>query len=607
MRKVIVGINSKYIHPAVGAHQIKANFDGELDLIEVNIKDDMATLASKLTKYDLIAFSAYIWNIEYIKDILSTSLLEKTVILGGPEASYRFDILFTYPQVKYIIKGEGEESFPELMNYLDGKMELDKVSNIYYKDDDGNIKYTYTKLPDLTKIKHDYTINSDFKNKICYIESSRGCYFSCTYCLASTEKPVREFPIEEVKSNLKYLLDNNAKIIKFLDRSFNINQKRTLNILQFIKDNDNNFTTFQFEVVGDMLSSEIIDLLKTMRKKSIRFEIGIQSTNPKTMEAIKRKQDFSKIRNNVLALRDFVVIHTDLICGLPYEDLTSFKKSFNETFMLLTEELQLGFLKELKGTEISDTKDLYGYNFETQSPYEVLSNNYITLDELNEVKLVEEALDKLYNYCKYQKTFSYLFNELKLDPYDTFLSISKYFKANSSLKAQLQDVSKNLYLSLYDKVSDREKLLYLIKQDYLINSKIKPAIWWSQEITRKERLYIYQKVSTLYNLSIDTLFNYARCEKYNNEYFIIIYPKKDVYYYTSLLAPCGFDCSFCPEYNKECSGCLSDNLHKFCHLCEIRNCVKETKITCYNCNRYPCEKLDNISTKSRETLDFLRK
>ena len=607
MKNVIVGINSKYIHPAFGAHQLKANSSGNVDLIEINIKDDINSLVSKLETYDVIHFSAYIWNINIIKEILKNHLKDKTIAIGGPEASYSFESLFKYPQVKYIVKGEGEETFQELLDYFNGLKKIDEVSNLYYLKD-GLIHYTYTKLPDLNKIKHDYSINQDLKNKICYVESSRGCYFSCTYCLASTEKPVREFPIEEVKKNLKYLLDNNAKIIKFLDRSFNINQERTLDLLKFIKENDNGFTTFQFEVVGDRLSDEIIDLLNKTRKKSIRFEIGIQSTNPQTTKAIKRIQDFDKIKQNILRIKDNIVIHTDLICGLPYEDLESFKKSFNDTFMLFTEELQLGFLKELKGTEISDTKNLYGYTFENNAPYEVLSNNFISKDELDEVKIVEKAVDKLYNYSKYQKTFSYLFNDLKLSPYDTLLKVSKYIEAHSTFKAQPHVLAKEFYEALSELVSDKDELLYRIKIDYLTKSALKPTIWWEQTITRGERLYVYKAMSKKHQLNIDTLYNYARLEKNKNDFFLIIYPSHDTYYFTSTLAPCGFDCKFCPMFDRGCKGCTSTELFSFCQSCTIRNCAKEKNIAiCSSCTKYPCSNLDKISNESKRLLDSLRK
>ena len=608
MKKTLVGINTKYIHPSFSIYQIKANSKTNIDIIEVNIKDDINKLIAKINSYDLISFSAYIWNIELIKEILNKLPLDKIVIIGGPEASYAFLDLFKYPSLKYIIKGEGEEAFNELIDYLEGKIELNKVSNIYYKDSEGNIKYTYTKLPNILNIKHDYTLNSDVKNRISYVESSRGCYFNCTYCLASTEKPVREFPIEEVLENIKYLLENNAKTIKFLDRSFNINEDRTLKILSFIKEHDNNYSTFQFEVVGDRISQRIIDLLKSMRKKSIRFEIGIQSTNPLTMEAIKRKQDFNRIKDVILSLKDYVVIHTDLICGLPYEDLISFKKSFNETFLLFTEELQLGFLKELKGTEISKTKDQYGYIFDDFAPFEVIKNNYITQEEINEVKYVEKAVDKLYNYSKYQNTFNYLFNELKLSPYDVFLDISKHIENTVTFRAQTKDLAKSMYEALINKVSDKDKLLFLIKKDYLSLSKIRPSIWWDQLITRSERNYIYTKISNNYNISIDELYNYARLEKYKSEYYLIMYPSKREITYLSTLAPCGFDCINCPMYNKGCSGCNSNNLYSFCESCEIRKCSNNLKLSnCSTCSSYPCDKLNNISIESKKLLDSLRK
>lgn len=263
-----------------------------------------------------------------------------------------------------------------MMDYLSNKINISQVSNTYYLDND-NIKYTFDKLPNLENIKHDLSLIKDFENRICYIESSRGCFYNCTYCLASTEKPVRYFPLDEVISNISFLLRNNAKTIKFLDRSFGIKKDYINGILKYIIDHDNGVSTFQFEVNGDSISSDTLSLLNKMRKKSIRLEIGIQSTNPRTIKAISRTQNFDKLRSNVLALRDNVVIHTDLIAGLPYEDLSSFKKSFNDAFLLFTEELQLGFLKELKGTVLSLTKELYGYHFMDVGPYEVLSLSLI--------------------------------------------------------------------------------------------------------------------------------------------------------------------------------------------------------------------------------------
>jgi len=611
MNICIVGINSKYIHPAFGAHQIKCNSKEDIDLLEFTIKDSKTKILDSLNKYDIIAFSTYIWNIEMVKDLLN-SLTNKTIILGGPEASYQFDTLFNYPCVKYIIKGEGEESFNELIDFLNEKIDIQKVSNLYYFDE--VVKFTYTKLPDLKSIKHNYTLTNDLKNKICYLESSRGCYFNCSYCLASLEKPVRFFDIEEVKSNLKYLLDNNAKIIKFLDRSFNVDQKSMLEILRFIKENDNGYTTFQFEVVGDMLSDEVISLIQTMRKKFIRFEIGIQSTNPKTIEAILRRQNFDKLKSNIERIKDYIVIHTDLICGLPYEDKETFKKSFNETFLLFTEELQLGFLKELKGTHISKNKDLYNYVFSETSPYEVISNNFINKSEIDEVKLVEKSLDKFYNPGYFQRTFSYIFKDLKLNPYDTFKAITEYILKKGEFNSfQFDEITILLYESLLPFVTDKDKLLYIIKQDYLTKNKIKPKIWWDSYITKQEKTFIFNKFIKEYpTLNLDILYKYSKLERYKNEYFLVTYNDNiNTYYLNTYIAYCGFDCSLCPIFSLEektfsCKGC-GEGSYMFCQTCDIRSCNYDNNtINCGKCNNYPCEKINKLSKESIKILDIYK-
>lgn len=619
MKKVLVGINSKYIHPSFGLHQIKANSKYDLPLLEFTIKDDIQKIINEISEYDLIAFSTYIWNIEIIKNILNRDELKnKLIILGGPEASFQFDTLLNNYNVNFIIKGEGEESFDELLEFLENKRELNCVSNLYYKD--GEIKYTFNKLPNIKNIKHDYSLTRDFKNKICYLESSRGCYFNCSYCLASTEKPVRYFDLKEVKENLLFLLENNAKIIKFLDRSFNIEQKRMLEILKFINVHDNGYTTFQFEIVGDMLSKEVIDYIKTMRKKFIRFEIGIQSTNEKTIEAILRKQDFEKLKQNILEIKDYIVIHTDLICGLPYEDLQTFKKSFNETFLLFTEELQLGFLKELKGTHISMNKDKYNYIFSNTSPYEVISNDFISFEEINEVKLVEKSLDKFYNSNHFRKTFDYIFNIVKLNPYETFKNITLYIEKIGNLSSfQFDEVTKLLYLSILEFANvnplfNKDKLLFIIKQDYLTKNKIKPKIWWDSFITKSEKSFIFDKFIKKYpELNKEILYKYSKLEKYNNEYFLVTYFKEiKTYTLTTYYAYCGFDCRMCPMFSYEeevnkCTGC-KEGAYMFCSTCDIRTCNLEKNIdNCGKCKFYPCEKMTKLSVESIKILNMFNK
>lgn len=535
VKTLLIGINSKYIHPSMGIFQLYTNALYETKYKEFSIKDDINHIINEINSSDsdIIGLSVYIWNIEIIKQILPK--INKDTFLGGPEASFNTSLLYEYLNVKYIIKGEGEEAFNELIEYIMGKRTIESVSNLYYLNNFGNIKYTFNKLPNLNNVKHDLSLIKDFKNRICYIESSRGCYFNCSYCLASTEKPVRFFPLEEVKNNILYLLNNNARIIKFLDRSFNVNKVYTKEILSFIKEHDNGISTFQFEVVGDNIDDEIVEIINSLRPKMIRFEIGIQTTNPTVTKEIRRIQDFDKLRENILKIKDNVVIHTDLIAGLPLETFESFRKSFNDTFMLFTEELQLGFLKELKGTHISLTKEKYNYIFSDTSPFEVISNKDISSDELKIIKYVEEGVDHFYNKGEFKNLMNYLFRELELNPFDTFYNFIKDMTKEYSLSHyQFPDLTNLLYRSIAKLVTDKEKLFYIIKKDYLTRTKIKPKIFWTSTITREERLIVYKMLSEKENIDINELYNYAYLDKYidiHNKvtYFIINYKTHKTY------------------------------------------------------------------------------
>ena len=537
MKTLLVGINSKYIHPSMGVFQLYSNSKYDTDYIEFTIKDDVNYIIDYLNNYncEVIGLSVYIWNIETIKTIISriNQNNNKTIFLGGPEASFNLNLLNS-ESIKYIIKGEGEESFNELIEYLMDKRPLNQVSNLFYKDSQNLVSYTFSKLPDLYHIKHDLSLIKDYENRICYLESSRGCYFNCSYCLASTEKPVRFFPLDEVKTNLLFLLEHNAKIIKFLDRSFNINKEYTKEILTFIRDRDNGYTTFQFEVVGDTLDKDIIKIINSLRPKMIRFEIGIQTTNPIVTKAIRRTQNFNKLRDNILKIKDNIVIHTDLIAGLPFETLESFKKSFNDTFLLFTEELQLGFLKELKGTFISETKNLYNYKFEETSPYEVIENKYINKSELEIIKFVEIGVDRFYNRGENKRLMDYLFNTLKLDPFDTFYEVIKEMTNNDLTnnvlsKYQVADLNLLLYNTLKSYVPDQELLMFIIKMDYLSRSKIKPKIFWVNKITREERKEIYSILSEKEQIDINELYNYGYIDCLGKTYFIINYKTHKTY------------------------------------------------------------------------------
>lgn len=526
MKAYLVAINSKYIHPAMGVFSLVSNSKHPVIYDEFNIKDNVEKIINSIMnkEYDIIGFSVYIWNSTMIKEILlrlKKLNFNKPIFIGGPESYFNSELYLKEYGVNYVIINEGEESFNELLDYLNGNISIEDVSNLYYLKEN-KLTYTYSKNPDLNKIKHDLSLIKDFKNRIAYLESSRGCPFKCSYCMASIEDKVRFFPIDKVKSEIKYLLDNNCRTIKFLDRSFNINKDYMIDILKFIKENDNGISVFQFEIVGDLLSKEVIEYINNnMRKGILRFEIGIQSSNDMTTKAVCRRQDFNKLKENVALLNDHVTLHLDLIAGLPYEDLSSFEKSFNDSYLLMGEELQLGFLKELKGTKISNEKSDHNYDFDANPPYEIISNKYINKEELDIIRKVEEALEKYHNKGCYKNTMEFLFIKNKLNPFKTFLKLS--LNSTTSLKYLNDDESyKYLYEELKDQVNDSE-YLDVIKLDYLLKNKLKPKIWWKQTFNKEEKNNYFELFNSKYNIDNFTFYNYSYLDKINDDIYLFIY------------------------------------------------------------------------------------
>ena len=523
MKTLLIGINAKYIHPATGVHQIYANSKHPVSFREFTIKDDNEYILSviKNEKFSLLGFSVYIWNAEKVKELLQALPVEQNVVLGGPEASYRPDDFFRHRNVKYIVKDEGEEAFNQLIEHLSGKRDIKTVSNLYYREGEG-YRYTFSRKPNINAIKHDLSLIGDFNNRYAYLESSRGCCFRCSYCLASLDKTIRYFPLEKVKDEIKYLLAKETRTIKFLDRTFNVDQKRMREILRFIAANDNNRTVYQFEINGDYFEDETIALIQTLRKGLVRFEIGVQTTNEITSRSILRKQNFELIKKNIAAIKNNVTIHVDLIAGLPHEDYRGFVRSFNETYELGADEIQLGILKELKGTLISATKDEHGYVFSDKPPYRVIKNNYLSEDELAEFSAVETIVNKYHNSGYFKRTLAYLFKERKLNPYETFLKISRFLNGKNINSYQPWQVAQILYLSL--KEEKDEELLYAIKQDYLTTHKIRPKIWWDSDIGKNEKAAAFRKFIDKYpKLNLDLLYRYSRIERLRNQYFLVVY------------------------------------------------------------------------------------
>lgn len=436
MEKILlVAINAKYIHSNLAVHSLKAYVDEYSDKIEIaeftinnRIEDILDEIYIK--KPEVLAFSCYIWNIEFVRKILVEikKLLPGTSIwLGGPEVSYNTEYYFDkYEQITGIMVGEGEGSFREIVEYyIAGKGDLERIKGVALP---GKTKADERECIDMSTIPFAYKDLKEFENRIIYYESSRGCPFSCSYCLSSIDKKLRFRDVELVKKELKFFMDNRVSQVKFIDRTFNADRERSKNIWQFILDNDNGVTNFHFEISADLITEEQIEILNKMRPGLVQLEIGVQSTNMQTISAIRRRMDLDKLKKVVDRLNadKNIHLHLDLIAGLPFEDLTSFKNSFNEVYNMRPDELQLGFLKVLNGAYMHEDAKEYGIVYRNFPPYEVLYTKWLSYDDILLLKKVEEVLEIYYGSGQFRNTVNYLIKYFDT-PYDFYERLGIYF------------------------------------------------------------------------------------------------------------------------------------------------------------------------------------
>lgn len=421
---LLVAINSKYIHSNLAVYCLKAAtaYSDKVYIREFTINNQLEDILKNiyLEKPDVIGISCYIWNINYVKELLPelNKLLPGVKIwLGGPEVSYNTEeYAGRYENVAGVIKGEGEAVFKEVMDcYMEGREEdIPLIPGITTVSDEKIIDNPCTLVYDMSDSVMPYYAagykEDDYKNKIIYYESSRGCPFSCSYCLSSVDKHLRFRNTELVLTDLKVFLDNKVALVKFVDRTFNCNREHSRKILRFIRDNDNGITSFHFEIAADILEEEDIRIMNSLRPGLIQLEIGVQSTNQDTIKAIHRVMNLDKLRNNVAAIRKCrnIHMHLDLIAGLPYEDINSFRKSFNDIYDMKPDNLQLGFLKLLHGSLMREEKDKYGIVARDIPPYEVLYTKYLSYDDILKLKQVEKVLDMYYNSNMFVLSVRYL-------------------------------------------------------------------------------------------------------------------------------------------------------------------------------------------------------
>ena len=421
MKILLAACNAKYIHSNLAVYDLQAyaaEYADHIVLKEYTInqqKDDIMR-DIYLEHPDVVCVSCYIWNVSFVKELMAdlTKILpDADFWAGGPEVSYDAEKFLTEnPEFKGVMVGEGEETFRELAGYYVEKnpQDLKDMTGICYKDGEKIIHNGWRQIMDLSSIPFIYKDLSDFKNRIIYYESSRGCPFSCSYCLSSIDKKLRFRDTEMVKKELQFFIDNKVPQVKFVDRTFNCKHDHAMAIWKYINEHDNGVTNFHFEISADLLREEELQEISTMRPGLIQLEIGVQSTNPDTIKAIHRTMDFEKLKGIVDRIHSFGNIHQhlDLIAGLPYEDYDSFRHSFNDVYALKPQQLQLGFLKVLKGSHMMEMCQEYGIVYKTWEPYEVLSTKWLDYDHVLKLKTVENMVEVYYNSGQFQNTLEYL-------------------------------------------------------------------------------------------------------------------------------------------------------------------------------------------------------
>ena len=439
MKILLAACNAKYIHSNLAVYDLKAyssDYDEYVILREYTINQPKDEILKDIysSGADVVCFSCYIWNISFVRELIRdlVKILPKTAFwAGGPEVSYDAEKFLTeMPEMTGVMVGEGEKTFHDLLEfYIDGKDSLEEISGIAYRTGDKIIHNGWRELMDLSAIPFVYEHLEKFENRIIYYESSRGCPFSCSYCLSSIDKKLRFRDLELVKKELQFFLDHRVPQVKFVDRTFNCKHEHAMTIWKYILEHDNGVTNFHFEISADLLREEEMELMSQMRPGLIQLEIGVQSTNPETIRAIHRHMDLKKLEHCVNRVHSFRNIHhhLDLIAGLPYEDYDIFHQSFNDVYQMKPDQLQLGFLKVLKGSLMQKEAEGYGIVYKEKEPYEVLSTNWLTYGEVLKLKMVESMVEVYYNSGQFWHTLEYLV-PLEKDAFTFYEKLGSFYE-----------------------------------------------------------------------------------------------------------------------------------------------------------------------------------
>lgn len=505
MKVLLAAVNAKYIHSNLAVYDLKAyvkNLPVSVEIAEYTINQQLEEILRDIyeKRTDIVGFSCYIWNISYIRTLIRElhKLSPDTRIwLGGPEASYDAKRLMSeLPAVELIMLGEGEETFAKLLKKcLTGDKNLSDISGICYRQKEEllleNPPGSYL---DMDKIPFVYEDIEKFKNKILYYETSRGCPFRCSYCLSSIDKRVRLRSLSVVFPELQFFLDHRVAQVKFVDRTFNCNHEHAYAIWKYLYEHDNGITNFHFEVAADLLCDEDMKLFSKMRKGLIQLEIGVQSTNPDTIAQIHRKMDLEKVVKYVACVKKMGNIHQhlDLIAGLPCEGFERFGQSFNDVYKMRPDQLQLGFLKVLKGSYLEEHKEEYQLITISDPPYEVLSTKWLSYEERSQLKDVEEMVEVYYNSGRFDTSLQYLIPFFE-SPFLFYLDLSVYYRRQGWMGLKHTRLFRYDALRKYVKSTGRMDEVSLLRLDeYLIhdlylteNCKKRPEWAWNESNARK--------------------------------------------------------------------------------------------------------------------------
>lgn len=508
MKLLLAAINAKYIHSNLAVYSLRAfasEFEEHIEIAEYTINhytDDILQDIYK-KKPDVIAFSCYIWNLEFVKILiedLAKVLPDTRIWAGGPEVSFdAVTFLEAYPQVSGVMIGEGEQTFYDLTRYYLGDGELEEIKGITYRNDRNEIiQNPCNPILDMDTLPFMYGDMKEFANKIVYYESSRGCPFSCSYCLSSIDKKLRFRSLSLVEAELQFFLDHQVPQVKFVDRTFNCNHRHAQGVWNYIREHDNGITNFHFEIAADLLNEEELQLLGTLRPGLVQLEIGVQSTNMDTIKEIDRVMDFEALKQIVARIHKGKNIHQhlDLIAGLPYENYDRFIQSFNEVYALKPDQFQLGFLKVLKGSKMHENALQYGISYKARPQYEVLGTKWLSYEEVLKLKAVEEMVEVYYNSLQFAHTVRYLERAFG-SAYEMFEQLADFYDRNGLSGQKHSRMARMEHLRNFAREQDEKNAgiydeLLLLDLYLRENSKSRPS-WAPDQGDYKERIYDFYK------------------------------------------------------------------------------------------------------------------